>query len=78
MRDFDSTRDWDQLNEVLGAAIYSGGDMHVKHLNSSFGSYCGEALARIDQARHHGLSVTTECYPYTAGLTFIDSAIFDG
>ena len=30
----------------------------------------------IHGAREQGLDVTTECYPYTAGMTAIDSALF--
>ena len=30
----------------------------------------------ISGARRRGLDVTTECYPYTAGMTAIDSALF--
>ena len=30
----------------------------------------------IQGAREQGLDVTTECYPYTAGMTAIDSALF--
>jgi dihydroorotase len=32
----------------------------------------------IREARSHGIDITTECYPYTAGMTRLDSAIFDG
>jgi dihydroorotase len=32
----------------------------------------------ITEARSHGLDVTTECYPYTAGATRIESALFEG
>jgi dihydroorotase len=31
----------------------------------------------ISEARSRGLDVTTECYPYTAGMTDIRSAIYD-
>ena len=77
VRDFEPTRDWDQLNEVFGLAIRTGGDLHVNHLNSIFGSYSSEALEAIEAGRARGLSITTECYPYTAALTFIQSALFD-
>ncbi len=77
VRDFHTTRQWGDLYEVLAGAIYTGGDMHVNHLQSVYGSYTEEALAFIDRARSAGLSITTECYPYTASLTGIDSAGFD-
>ena len=31
----------------------------------------------IEEARARGLDVTTECYPYTAGMTDIASSVFD-
>ena len=31
----------------------------------------------VEGAQRHGLDVTTECYPYTAGSTALQSAIFD-
>src|SRR5207249_10074588 len=31
----------------------------------------------ISEARSHGMDVTTEAYPYTMGMTSIQSAIFD-
>jgi dihydroorotase len=34
-------------------------------------------LDMIQGARDSGLDVTTECYPYTAGMTRIESALFD-
>lgn len=77
LRDFHRTRDWDQLYEVFSTALLNGADLHVNHLQSHMGSYTDEALDLIDRARAGGVSVTTECYPYTAGLTFIDSALFD-
>ncbi len=77
VRNFDPTREWDDLYEVLVGAIYTGGDLHINHLQSVYGSVTERALRFITRARTFGLSVTTECYPYTAGMTFIDSALFD-
>ena len=34
-------------------------------------------LGVIEAARAHGIDVTTECYPYTAGATRIESILFD-
>ena len=78
VRDFDATREWDELYEVIVGALRWGGDLHVNHLPAFYGPYTGEALAFLDRGRERGLSLTTECYPYTAGSTFIDSALFDG
>lgn len=77
LRNFDDTREWDEMYEVLAGAMRWGGDLHIKHLQANYGSYTGPALAFIERGRTHGLSITTECYPYTAASTFIDSALFD-
>jgi len=37
----------------------------------------GLAIEMIEGARRRGLDITTEAYPYTAGQTNLDSAVFD-
>ena len=76
-RDFDATRDWDELYEPLALTVATGAPVHVKHLQSTFGSFTERALEILDRAVSLGLPLSTECYPYTAGLTFITSAPFD-
>jgi N-acyl-D-aspartate/D-glutamate deacylase len=65
------------LEEVLAAAAATGAPLHVVHITSMGLKYTPELIAMVDGARHHGLDVTTECYPYTAGSTALQSAIFD-
>jgi hypothetical protein len=77
LRSWDRTRTWGELFEVFGVTIHTGGDLHVNHLNSMFGSDAEPALALIERARSFGLSITTECYPYTAGMTAMESTLFD-
>ena len=36
-----------------------------------------QLIAMVRGAQNRGLDVTTECYPYTAGSTNLESAIFD-
>jgi dihydroorotase len=65
------------IQEMLADALATGAPLHIVHLGSS-GLGQGPMLATmIDAARARGLDVTTEVYPYTAGSTFIQSAIFD-
>lgn len=47
------------------------------HINSMALGDIDAALALIQEARDDGLDVTTEMYPYTAGSTFIETAIFN-
>lgn len=65
------------VEEVIGAAERTGASLHIVHIGSSTTGDIDQALALIDQARSRGVDVTTEVYPYTAGSTLIQSAIFD-
>ncbi len=65
------------LEEVLAAAVATGAPLHVVHITSMGLKYTPQLIALVEGAQHHGLDVTTECYPYTAGSTALQSAIFD-
>lgn len=67
----------DGFLEVLGASVVSGAPLHVVHSQSSGGPFTTTLLGAVNDACQRGLDVTTECYPYTAGMTDIRSAIFD-
>jgi N-acyl-D-aspartate/D-glutamate deacylase len=64
-------------SEVIGAAAVTGASLHIVHINSTCARDAMECLAMIEGARARGLDVTTEAYPYTAGMTFINSAVFN-
>jgi N-acyl-D-aspartate/D-glutamate deacylase len=65
------------LEEVLAAAVATGAPLHVVHITSMGLRDTPDLIAIIEGARRHGLDVTTECYPYTAGSTALQSAVFD-
>jgi N-acyl-D-aspartate/D-glutamate deacylase len=65
------------LEEVLAAGAATGAPLHVVHITSMGLKYTPELIALVEGAQRHGLDVTTECYPYTAGSTALQSAIFD-
>lgn len=65
------------LSEVIAAAAVTGASLHVVHINSSGGPDTARMLEMIRGARTRGIDVTTEAYPYTAGATRIESALFD-
>jgi dihydroorotase len=67
-----------ELQEVIADSAASGAPVHVVHLNSMALDRTPEALRIVDGARARGLDVTTEAYPYTASMTDIASAIYDG
>jgi len=63
--------------EVIGAATVTGASLHIVHINSTCGADAPECLSMVEGARAHGLDVTTEAYPYIAGMTSINSALFN-
>jgi len=67
----------DALQEVIADAATTGASVHVVHITSMGLRETGLCLQMIRGARARGLDVTTEMYPYTAGMTDISSAIFD-
>ena len=67
----------ESISEVIGAAAISGASLHIVHINSSCGRDALECLSLVEGARARGLDVTTEAYPYIAGMTSINSALFN-
>jgi hypothetical protein len=55
----------------------TGASLQIVHINSSCLADGPECLAMVAGARARGLDVTTEAYPYIAGMTEINSALFD-
>lgn len=69
--------DIESVEEVIGAAAISGASLHIVHVNSTCLLDSLECLSLIEGARARGLDVTTEAYPYIAGMTIINSALFN-
>jgi N-acyl-D-aspartate/D-glutamate deacylase len=65
------------IEEVIAAAASTGAPLHVVHITSMGLKNTPQLIAMVRGAQNHGLDVTTECYPYTAGSTNLESAIFD-
>ncbi len=65
------------LEEVIAAATITGAPLHVVHIQSTGGKATPKLLQMIAEARSRKLDITTECYPYIAGMTDIKSAIFN-
>ena len=62
------------LKEALALAAETHAPLHVVHVNSVGLAETPELLQMIKEARAHGRDVTTEAYPYDAGMTEIQSA----
>ncbi len=65
------------LEEVIAASAITGAPLHVVHITSSGLTQTPKLLQTIAEARQRGLDVTTECYPYNAAMTALNSAMFD-
>lgn len=65
----------DALQKVIADAAARGASLHVVHITSMGLRETPLCLEMIEGARRRGLDVTTEAYPYTAGMTDIGSAI---
>ncbi|MFZ0199903.1 MAG: amidohydrolase family protein [Candidatus Sulfotelmatobacter sp.] len=65
------------VSEVIGAAAITGASLHIVHINSTCLRDSLECLSMVEGARARGLDVTTEAYPYIAGMTAVNSALFN-
>ncbi len=65
------------IEELIAANAVTGAPAHVCHVQSSGNELTPRAVQMMAAARSRGLDVSVECYPYTAGMTDIRSAIFD-
>ena len=65
------------VSEVIGAAAITGAPLHIVHINSTCLRDSLECLSMVEGARARGLDVTTEAYPYIAGMTAVNSALFN-
>ena len=67
----------DALQEVIADAAATGASLHVVHITSMGLRETQLCLRMIEGAHLRGIDVTTEMYPYTAGMTDLSSAVFD-
>jgi dihydroorotase len=65
------------LDSTIAAAASAKAKLHIVHVNSSGDTNLVAFLDHIKAAREKGQDVTTEAYPYGAGMTEIGSALFD-
>lgn len=65
------------VEEVIGAAAISGAPLHIVHINSTCLGQTMECLSMVEGARARGLDISTEAYPYIAGMTQLNSALFN-
>lgn len=78
VREWNELTDHQEVYEPIAAAAITGATVHISHMNASANRYIDRYLDFVARAAGNGIAVSTECYPYTSGMTGIDSAIFDG
>jgi dihydroorotase len=65
------------IEEVIAAAAATGAPLHVVHITSMGLQDTPRLISMVEGARKNRLDVTTECYPYTAASSGLESALFD-
>ena len=65
------------IQEVISDAVLTNVPLHIVHINSMALGNIQLAIDMVHTAQKRGFDITTELYPYTAGSTAIQSAIFD-
>jgi N-acyl-D-aspartate/D-glutamate deacylase len=65
------------LHEVIAYSVVTGAPVHVVHLGASSTTKFPFAIAIVEAARKRGVDITVESYPYIAGMTRIETAIFN-
>jgi len=65
------------VQEVIADAMLTGVPLHIVHINSSTMSQISLGIEMVQTAQQKGFSITTELYPYPAGSTGLQSALFD-
>ena len=64
----------DGAEEIVRAAGETGAHMHYCHVNSTTIRHADRVLGLIERAQQAGAQVSTEAYPYGAGMTGIGAA----
>lgn len=73
----DTTGSMAAVQEVIANAAATGAPLHVVHVTSMGLANTPRLLELINGARDAGMDVTTEAYPYPAGATYLQSALFE-
>lgn len=65
------------IQQTISDAVLTNAPLQVVHINSMAGRDVLLAIEMVNTARKLGYDISAEIYPYTAGSTRINSAIFD-
>ncbi len=64
------------IQEAIAVAVLTGAPLHIVHINSMSLGNIGLSLEMVNAANKKGFDISTELYPYTAGSTMLQSAMF--
>ncbi len=64
------------IQEVITDAILTNAPLHIVHINSMSLGNIQLSLDMLNVVKNKGFDITTELYPYTAGSTTLQSAMF--
>jgi dihydroorotase len=64
------------IHEVTANAVATGVSLHIVHMGSSGGDNAKVCMEILRSVRARGFDITTEVYPWNAGSTRIESALF--
>ena len=65
------------IQEVITDAVLTHAPLHIVHINSMSLGNIQLSINMVTAAKKKGFDITTELYPYTAGSTGLQSAMFD-
>jgi len=65
------------IQEAIAVAVLTGAPLHIVHINSMSLGNIQLSIDMVTAAKNKGFDITTELYPYTAGSTSLQSAMFD-
>ncbi|MBM3793791.1 MAG: amidohydrolase family protein [Acidobacteria bacterium] len=64
------------IQEVIAYSVVTGAAVHIVHLGASSAKHFDLAIRMVEAARKRGVDLTVESYPYIAGMTRLETAIF--
>jgi Amidohydrolase family len=64
------------IQEVISDAVLTNAPLHIVHINSMSLGNIQLSIDMVAAAKNKGFDITTELYPYTAGSTGLQSAMF--
>ncbi|MDP4745019.1 MAG: amidohydrolase family protein [Porticoccaceae bacterium] len=65
------------IHEVIANAVATGASAHIAHVNSTSPKDINLVIRLLEGAKAHGVDISADAYPWGAGGTALESAVFD-